>query len=67
VRQVVQPNIELIEKNLNLTVKNIMSSRPELFIVKGSGADFTEQNKSTAFDWLFLKSERIRDQSMTFN
>jgi len=38
-----------------------MSSRPELFIVKGSGANFTEQNKTTAFDWAFIKSERIRD------
>ena len=44
-----------------MTIKNIMTSHPELFIVKGSGSDFTEQNKTTAFDWPFIKSERIRD------
>ena len=44
-----------------MTIKNIIMSHPELFIVKGSGSDFTEQNKTTAFDWPFIKSERIRD------
>jgi hypothetical protein len=40
VRKVEVPNYEQIERDLTMTVKNIMSSRPELFIVKGSGADF---------------------------
>ena len=31
------------------------------------GINFMEQNKSTAFDWLFLKSERIREKSAVFN
>ena len=44
-----------------------MTSHPELFVVKGSGADFMEQNKSTVFDWLFIKSERIREKSAVFN
>lgn len=66
VRYVELPNYELIEKSLNMTVKNIIASKPYLFAVKGSGADFKEQNKSTVFDWPYIKSEKLREKSAVF-
>ncbi len=49
-----------------MTVKNIISTKPYLFAVKGSGADFKEQNKTTVFDWPFIKSEKLREKSVLF-
>ena len=53
------PNYELIEKNLKLAVDKILTNYPHLFVQKGSGADFTEINKTQAFNYNQIKSDRI--------